>query len=141
VSAAEPQTDVLTWRVHPARERLLATAFSLLVVAAACWATVEAMDNPWWAALAAGFFLITLHRFFLPSEFRIDADGVTTKSAFASAKLRWSDVRRFQHDSRGGLLSSRRRPSVLDAFQGVHLVFRGNAEEVVQRIKSRMSGS
>lgn len=138
MSVAEPQTDVLTWRVCPARERPLATALALLVIAAACWLTVETMGDPWWAVLAAGFFLITLHRFLLPSEFRIDADGVTARSAFTSAKVRWSDVRRFQHDSQGGMLSSRRRPSILDSFQGVHIVFRGNRDEVVRRIESRM---
>jgi hypothetical protein len=132
------QTDALTWRVHPARERPPATVLALLVIAAATWLTVEAMDSPWWALLAAGFFLVTLHRFFLPSEFRIDADGVSARSAFTSAKFRWTDIRRFQHDHRGAFLSTRRRPSFLDAFQGMHLQFRGNADEVVRRFEARI---
>jgi Bacterial PH domain len=138
VSAAETQPDALTWRVHPARERLWTALLTLLVVAAASWLTVEAMGNSWWGALAAGFFLVTLHRFFLPSRFRIDADGVTARSAFTSATFRWSDIRRFQHDRRGAFLSTRRRPSFLDAFQGMHLVFRGNGDDVVRRIESRI---
>ena len=35
----------------------------------------------------------------------------------ARQRLRWPDVRRFVHDAHGGYLSTRARPSTLDAFR------------------------
>ena len=135
---ADPKSDVVIWRVHPARERIVATASVIVVIAAAAWLTAESMGNPWWALLAVGFFLVTLHRFFFPSEYRIDGEGVAVRCGISSAKLRWADIRRFQHDDRSGLLSTRIRPSMRDAFQGIHLLFRGNRDEIVSRIESRI---
>jgi len=138
VSAAETQSDVLTWRVHPARERVGVTAQAVAAVGAAAWASADLMGNAWWAVFAVAFLVLTLHSYFLPTAYRIDEDGVSASWLLSSAKLGWNDIRRFQHDDRGGLLSTRRRPSARDAFQGVYLVFRNNSDEVVRRIESRM---
>lgn len=135
---AETQPDVLTWRVHPARERPGVTVLAVAAVGAAAWASADLMGNLWWAAFAVGFLLLTLHGYFLPTEFRIDAEGVSARWLFSTAKIGWNDIRRFRHDDRGGMLSSRRRPSMRDAYRGVHLMFRGNREDVVRRIESRI---
>ncbi|MFQ5732821.1 MAG: hypothetical protein ACE5KM_12815 [Planctomycetaceae bacterium] len=138
MAVAQTHQETLLWSVHPARTRPWATVCALIVVIGAAWGTAEWMGHIGWAALAIAFFAITLHRFFLPSEFRIDDAGVTAKSAFTSAFFRWQDVRRFQHDRRGGFLSTRRRATLFDAFGGIHLVFRDNREEVVRRIEQRL---
>jgi hypothetical protein len=48
-------------------------------------------------------------------------------------------VRRFAHDGRGGFLSSRVRPSVLDAFRGMPLLFDQRREEVIACIRRHLA--
>lgn len=138
MAAVKSPQEILTWRVHPARERPVATAFALIVIAAVTWMSAVIMDNPWWGLLPAAFFLLTLQRFFLPSAYRIDAEGITATSFFSSLSFRWGDVRRFLHDGTGAFLSTRRRPSLFDGFRGMHLVFSGNREQVVERINAEL---
>lgn len=139
MAVADQKVEPLTWRVHPARERVGATVFALAVVGGMVWMVGEIMENPWWGLLPAGFFLVTLQRFFLPSEFCIDEDGVTAKFTFTSLKYAWKEIRRFQHDGRGAFLSTRRCPSLFDSFRGMHLMFADNREQVIERIESQMN--
>jgi len=138
LAVADKHSEVLEWRVHPARERPLATLSAVAVIAAAGWLTAEAMGSGWWAAFAVGFFLFTLQRYFLPSTYRVDLLGLTVRTLFSSRTVLWTEVRRFHHDERGGFLSACRRPSVFDAFRGIHLNFNGNRRQVVQSINSRL---
>ena len=134
MAVAETHQQALVWSAHPARSRPWATLAALVVVAGAAWGAAEWMGHPGWAALAIAFFLISLHRFFLPSQFRIDGEGVTVRSAFVARTLSWQQIRNFQHDSQGGVVSS--RPSRFAAT--IYLMFRGNREEVVGRIQDRL---
>lgn len=136
MAATDTKVEPIVWRVHPARERIGAAVFAAVIIAAMIWLTAEIMENPWWGLLPAGFFLVTLQRFLFPSEFRIDEAGVSANSAFSTSSIRWNEIRCFQHDQRGAFLSSRRRPSMFDGFQGLHLVFAGNRDEVVARINA-----
>lgn len=138
MAAVDTQNETLAWRVHPARERPAAAVFALLIVGGMIWMVAVIMQAPWWGLLPAVFFLFTLQRFFLSSEYRIDRNGVTAKTAFGSQTYRWPDIRRFRHDEGGAFLSDRRRASLLDTFRGMHLMFAGNREQVVQRIEAGM---
>lgn len=130
--------ETITWRVHPARRRVGAACGALLVIAAFAFAAAEFMESPWWGAFAGCFLFVMLSRFFLPSEFTIDHNGVTARYAWRSLQLAWHDVRRFLHDDQGGYLSTRRRASVFDGFRGMHLMFADNRDAVVARIQARL---
>lgn len=130
--------DVLEWRVHPAAERVGSALAALAVIALFAGLTAVLMQNPLWALLAAGFMLVALNRFFLPSRFRIDDAGVTARYPYGRRYLDWSAVRRFQHDERGAFLSKRAQDSVLDAFQGVHLLFGPQPQRAVEQIQRHL---
>lgn len=138
MDGADTPQDRFSWRVHPARDRPGMTVVVLLIVTALTVLVVELMHSVWWGLLPIVFFLVTLQRYLLPSDYRVDEEGVTAESAFATTKLHWPEIRRFTHDERGGFLSRRRKGSLLDAFQGLHLQFGGNREEVIARIRSGM---
>lgn len=114
---------VLSWRVHPARQRPAATVAALSVVATITGLTIHLMGSVWWGFLPALFLLLTLQRFFLPTKYRLDEEGVSMRAAFTSATLRWDEIRRFRSDEEGAYLSRRSRPSPFDSFQGLHLLF------------------
>lgn len=134
----DSNANVLQWRVHPARERLTAALCALLVIALAAALCGILMQNLWWSLLAIAFQVIALRRFFLPSEYRVDADGVTARTIWARQQLRWHEVRRFLCDARGAFLSTRTQGSVLDLFRGMHLVFGKNRDAVIDQIRSRI---
>ncbi len=133
----EPATSPFIWRAHPAAERRgAAFAASLLVLAVA--AAVGLGFGPAWATLSVVVLVASLSRFFFPSRFSIDADGITARFPLGTKRLRWDEARRFVVDDRGGFLSTRARRSWLDAYRGVHVLFGRSRGQVVDLIRSRL---
>lgn len=132
--------DAVTWRVHPARERLPACCLAVVIVAAFGWLAADWAESFWGGIFSSLFFLITLSRFFFPTQFRVDDIGVTANYPLKTVAYSWGTIRRFLHDARGGFLSTRRRRSVLDTFQGLHLVFqtKEHSETIVARITAQL---
>lgn len=131
--------DIVTWRVHPARERPLAACGALTVIAPMAWLAADLMQHAAWGIFAAVVLLVALQRFFLPSEYRVDAEGVTVRLPWRTQRYRWQAVRRFVYGERGGFLSSRARPSALDAFGGMPLLFDRRREEVISCIRRHLA--
>ena len=129
----------LVWGVHPARDRVGATCFAAAVVAAMSWLSAAMMQSVWWGALAVVVLFVALRRFFLPSQFRIDAEGITARNSLSRQRYHWSQICRFSCDRRGGYLSTRSRSSVLDIFRGMHLLFGEDRETVVAQIRERLN--
>ena len=134
----ESSSETLTWRVHPARERPLAAGFAVAVIAALAWLAADLMQHPAWAAFAALVLVIALHRFFFPSEYRLDPEGVTLRQPWRTLHYPWAQIRRFEHGRRGGFLSSRSCVSVLDLFRGIPLLFDERRELIVAGIRRHL---
>ena len=96
------------------------------------------MENLWWGVLSVVLMTAALNRFFFPSEYHVDEDGIIVRSFFKASQLRWSEIRRFLHDDRGGYLSSRARSSFLDSVRGIHLLFAENSDLVIARIRQHL---
>lgn len=141
-AAAPPASDVCVWKAHPARSNPLRGAMALLVVLAAGWGVQAWVALPGWS-IAAGctaalLLFLNLNRFFLPSRFEMDDEGITARYALSSRRFLWKDVRRFAHDDDGGILTTRRRPSRLDPWKGLHLLFDGRGATLIPRIKGHL---
>lgn len=137
MEATIPQPD-FTWQAHPARERpgpAAAAAAAVVLLSGGAWLVGQ---SPWWAGAAALVLFLALNRFFLPSRFEIDAEGITARYPLRTRRARWADLRRFAHDRYGGYLSTRSRPSRMDAYGGLHLVFGADRDDAVERIETRM---
>jgi hypothetical protein len=133
-------TDTFTWQAHPARERAGGAALGLatiLAVAVAAWWSTGVI---WWGVLSLAVLLFALNRFFFPSRFVIDGQGITAKYPLRSKRLAWGDLRRFSVDDNGGFLSTRARRSRLDAYRGMHILFGADRDAVVDRIQARLGG-
>jgi hypothetical protein len=135
----------LTWTAHPARERVGAAVGTLLTIVA--FAGVVYLACGWLGPVerrvvagVAGLVLVaSLHRFFFPSRFEIDADGITARYLLRTQRFTWSRLRRFTHDQRGGYLSSRGRASRFDAYRGLHILFGDQRERVIERVRSHLA--
>jgi len=131
-------TPTLEWRVHPARERAAAAGLALAVMAAMACLSAMLMQSLGWGVLALAVQVFALRRFLLPSDFCVDAQGVTASNGWQTRRYRWSEIRRFLCDAQGGYLSTRRSESLLDLFRGMHLIFGENREAVVAQIREHL---
>jgi len=130
-----PRTAPLAWRAHPARHRPGAAGLAGLAVAAVALASA-AMGGVFWGLVALIVLPLSLSRFFFPSRFLIDSDGVTATYLLGTGRLAWPEIRRFCYDRHGLYLSTRSRRSRLDAYRGLHLLFGAHREEVLRRVRA-----
>ncbi len=135
VAMSDEAKQIMSWRAHPARERRAHAVGAGVAILALSLATFAMFVHFAWAPLAAGLLVVSLNRFFFPSSFTIDEEGITAQYPLRRLRLRWIDVRRFVHDRNGGYLSTRARPSRLDAYRGMHLLFGEQREAIVQCIQ------
>jgi hypothetical protein len=134
---AHPAAE-FTWRAHPALERRVPAALGAVLVLGVAGAVYASSGSPGWGALALLVLTAALRRFYFPSRFDIDQQGITARFPLATRRLRWSDVRRFVTDRHGGYLSPRPGRSRLDAYRGLHILFGAQREAVVQRIRAHL---
>lgn len=96
-------------------------------------------DSYPWAGAALLILLLALNRFFFPSRFQINSQGITSRYLLKTQVLAWKDIRRFILDSHGGYLSTRAVPSRLDPYRGMHILFGQHREAVIKRIRARLA--
>ncbi len=77
----------------------------------------------------------SLSRYFVPTRYKFDKQGVETSHLGSRRRLSWDEVRRVRIVEDGVFLSPFKTPSRLDAFRGTFLRFRQNRNEVVQLVR------
>lgn len=127
--------EELSWRVHPARERVKATLFATVVILTIAVAIYVSFRSVGWSLIALLVLVMSLNRFFFPSRFTIDHEGITACYPLRRQRCAWENVRRFLHDRNGGYLSTRHGSSRLDAFRGMHVLFGNRQEAVIREIR------
>ena len=113
--------DELKWRAHPFRDeapRSYAVAAALLAL---CAVMNLAFGGWLWTFLAACLLFGSLARWFLPTEYRLDSDGVEVRFLGRRVRRAWSSFRNLYPHSVGLHLSPFDRPSGLDPFRGLFL--------------------
>lgn len=131
ILSAEPWT----WRAHPARSRPLAALHGALAIGGIA-VLCATLGGVFWGGLAVVLLVVSLRRFYFPSRFTIDRQGITASDLLGTRRLAWSEVRRFCQDRHGAYLSTRSCPSRWDAYRGVHVLFGSRRVEVLAAIRS-----
>jgi hypothetical protein len=131
--------EPLEWRAHPAAQRPVKTVLAagiILIVAGFVYVTTASIGM---AVLGIVLLTAALNRFFCPSRFTIDDEGITAEYPLRKLRHRWSELQRFVWDEHGGYLSTRAVGSRLDAYRGMHLLFdEPNREQIIETIRARM---
>ncbi|MCZ6445794.1 MAG: PH domain-containing protein [Planctomycetota bacterium] len=135
---SDAHIEEFSWHAHPAGERIGAAVGAVVVVIAVTGAIYLAFQSIAWSLLALVVLIATLNRFFFPSRFSIDPDGITARYLLRTQRYRWKDLRRFVVDKRGGYLSTRSRRSWLDAYRGLHVLFGEHRTSVIERIRCQL---
>ena len=135
---SDAHIEEFSWHAHPAGERIGAAVAAAVVVIAVTGAIYLAFQSIAWSCLAVIVLVAALNRFFFPSRFSIDPDGITARYLLRTQRYRWKDLRRFVVDKRGGYLSTRSRRSWLDAYRGLHVLFGEHRTSVIERIRCQL---
>jgi hypothetical protein len=130
----------IEWTSHPVKRRplvsALATMFLTLVAAVVFFAT----DSLGFALLALVVLFASLARFYFPTSYRLSDRRITVKTVTQTLHKEWSLYRSCYVDKNGILLSTFTRPSRLENFRGLFLLFANNREEVTAFVRARLSG-
>lgn len=111
----------LTWVHHPAREepaRLALFAFVLILTVAGLALLEPSRIMP---VVAAGVLIAAAAPFLFPTRYTLLPEGVRIRSLFSRKQRRWEELKRWQPDRNGILLSPFRAPSSLDDLRGLYL--------------------
>jgi hypothetical protein len=122
------------WTVHPARSRPGTTAILVAGLTVASWtlgtgllepllfATADALRAGAATLMVGAAFAVALGRWFLPTRYRLNDDGVEATFAGSTRRLAWSRFRSYRRESNGYYLSPLLNPTRFDRFRGLLLL-------------------
>lgn len=126
------------WQVHPARKRWGTALLTSGLITFAAWLVVGLMEQPSWGVFAVVVLVVGCNRFFFPTRYEIDNQGITARFPLRTVRYQWVELRRFLYDHSGGFLSPRIRRSPLDEYRGISLLFPDDAQSIIQEIQSHL---
>ncbi len=123
----EVPQQAFAWTVWPARERPSRTVFAVLAMVSLGWMVGSVMNDSWIGGVAGLALVISLQRFLLPTDYVLNADGLTVHEPLRVRMLRWNDVHGVMwQETRGLLRASRdgsgRRLSRIGGVCGVEIL-------------------
>ncbi|MCK5330345.1 MAG: hypothetical protein KAK01_02975 [Candidatus Marinimicrobia bacterium] len=130
--------DQFSWQAHPARQKQTNMVIAIVVISAIAILVYLLSNTLLWSTFSALVLIIALQRFFFPSRFKIDSKGITAQYFIGKKYFDWQYIRRFNYDVNGGYLSTRKIPTRLDAYRGMHLYFNEDRTEIIKRIEEKI---
>jgi hypothetical protein len=132
--------EYLEWSVFPFLEDRRRSAVVVAVVVAVGVLVFVAFKDIFLTVLSLAILLVSLHTFFTKTSYRLAEDGVTVRTVGVKTFKAWSAFKRYSADRKGVTLSPFAKPSRLDPFRSVRLLYGGNRDEVVAFISKRVGG-
>jgi len=124
----------IRWRSWPLRESLV-TAAVLLVGLLAAGATIHWITaETHLALLAVGALSAALWRFFLPTWFELNPEGVNRWLLGRHRRIPWREIRRYKVCSTGVLFLPHPEARPADAFRGLYLPWGKHRHEVLAHV-------
>jgi len=139
MESGEQANVIFTWTAHPAKQHVGRGVLGLVVISAAGFGVALLANHPLAGVMGGLLLVLSLQKFFFPSQYTLNEEGLTAKTLLNTKRLRWSDVRRFVFDADGGYFSTRARASWLDAYRGVHVMWGHQREQAVRAVQSRLA--
>ena len=129
--AAPPSLRWRSWPLAESWSAAILVAVGLLGAGAAVrWATAATHL----ALLAMAALAVALWRFFLPTSFELNAEGVSQWLFGRRRRIPWRDIRRYQVCSSGVLLLPQADACPLDAYRGLYLPWGKHRPEVLAHV-------
>jgi len=133
-------TEYLEWSVFPFLEDKRRSAVVVAIIAAAGILVHLAFKDVFLTLLSLAILVVSLHTFFTKTTYRLEEKGVTVTTLGVKTFKTWSAFKRYSTDAKGITLSPFAKPSRLDPFRSVRMLFGGNKDEVVAFVSKRIGG-
>ena len=135
----------LEWTVWPAGRRpLLSIAVAALILGLSV-AAVLVYRSPWYGVMVTGGLFIATVSYYLPTRYRLDAEGVGLRTPLSSLSRPWDGFAVCFEDAEGLLLSPNSRLTWAARHRGVYLRFERNRHAVTEfvhrHVKPACAGS
>ena len=138
INTNQQSDDQFSWHAHPARQKQTNMVIAIVVISAIAILVYLLSNTLLWSTFSALVLIIALQRFFFPSRFKIDSKGITAQYFIGKKYFDWQYIRRFNYNVNGGYLSTRKIPTRLDAYRGMHLYFNEDRTEIIKRIEEKI---
>ncbi|MFZ5980057.1 MAG: hypothetical protein ACOYVF_05445 [Candidatus Zixiibacteriota bacterium] len=135
---AEDEGEVLHWKCHPVKRRPLVSLAVTLFITLIGVLVLYATGSHFFTALALVILFASLAKFYFPTEYFLSDKNLKVKTTTQTLVKPWSMYRTCYPDRNGILLSPFGRPSRLENFRGLYIMFEGNRDEVTAFIKKRV---
>lgn len=132
------EIPTVAWVSHPFRQSTSRAALALSAVFASALLAAWFMESAGFGLLACIIMFFSLSKFFFPTRYLLDENGVTVKTTTQTFTRPWKQFRSFYVDPNGALLSPFAVPSRLENFRGLYITFKDNKDEVVAYIKAHV---
>jgi len=130
--------QALEWTCHPVKRKPLVSALVTLFIFAVVAIVYYTTASRAFGVLAAVVMLASLAKFYFPTTYRLTSNKITIKTTTQTLRKDWSIYRSCYPDKNGILLSPFIRPSRLENFRGLYLMFANNRDEVIEFVKAHI---
>jgi hypothetical protein len=137
-SGEAPKQAALEWTVLPFKESARRSVVVVGVIIGVGLMVILLFKDLFLGALSVLVLFASLHTYFGRTTYRLEADRVTVRSSLGTTMKPWSHFKRFYVDRRGVTLSPFAKPSRLEPFRSVRLLYGSNKDEVVAFISKRL---
>ena len=127
------------WTAHPARERPREVALVVAVLFLTAGAVLASFQSLFLMVLATIILVITVSQFLFPTHYTITDVDVSERRLWVRKSRRWQDLRRVQVGVGAVLVSPFRKPSWMDRYRGLILMYGStDKDELVRIVKQQV---
>ncbi|MFH1312035.1 MAG: hypothetical protein ABIJ00_02305 [Candidatus Eisenbacteria bacterium] len=130
----------MEWSIFPFMEDLKRSIIVVVVILVCGLLVYLAFKDVFLALLSVLILFVSLHTYFSKTTYRLDRDGVVIRTSLAKTVKKWSDFKRYHADRKGVTLSPFAKPSRLEPFRSVRLLYKDNKDDVVEFISTNIGG-
>jgi len=130
--------NILEWKCHPATNKPWVTIGVIVFTLVISMLVFAATDSKGFSFLALLVMFASLAKFYFPTKYRMTDEKISIKTTTQTLHKEWGIYRSFYPDKNGVLLSPFARPTRMENFRGLYVMFSGNREEVISFVKSHI---
>lgn len=137
-SMSPNSTTRLEWSVFPFKENMRRSAIVIGIIIGSGIIVYFAFDDIFLGVLSIVILFVSLHTYFTRTTYCLTDQGIEIKSSVGKTFKAWSEFKRFHADAKGITLSPFTKPSRLEPFRSVRLLYGGNREDVVEFVSKNL---
>ncbi|MBT4583689.1 MAG: PH domain-containing protein [Phycisphaerae bacterium] len=129
-------TEEITWSVRPSKEHPKKAVFAWAIIV--FFGAFITTTNLILGLCMIGVLVGTQATFLFTSRFMISEDGLKAKYPLRTKYYGWEQVKRAKFFNEACFLFSRKKPSNLDGWSGIAVMYGDNKDEIIKAIKSHL---